>query len=164
LRTGSAVGALSLACVVFLSGCTASSFYRNGTAWRHRDAEVVAPDLMREGWKRVRVPETDLAFRKNGEGVIAMRVSCNGQPRSLLGAGRDLWLGIPRQQLLVRELEVNGRPAVETIGVADGTEVRAVVVETDGCVLDVAHVRVEDEPDSGVLERFLDKLRFGEQP
>jgi hypothetical protein len=122
------------------------------------------PDLTREGWRRVRLDGTHLAFQKNGEGVIALRVSCHQSPRPIQWSGRDLWLGIPRQDLVVREREVAGRSAVEMTAQADGTAVRAVVVEEDRCVMDVAHVRPEDQSDTGVLDRFLDGLKFGEAP
>ena len=163
MRNGSAARrVLSLICVVVLSGCAASGFHRRGELWRHKGAEFEVPDLTREGWRRFRLGGADLAFQKNGEGVIAVRVSCNHSPRPLQWAGRDLWLGIPREGLTVREREVGGRPAVETTGQAEGTAVRAVTVENEQCVMDVAHARLEDEADTGVFDRFLDGLRFGE--
>jgi hypothetical protein len=125
---------------------------------------VAVPDLTHEGWRRLRVDGAELAFEKNGEGIIAMRVSCGQRAGSLRSAGRDLWLGIPRRELAFREIEVGGHPAVETSGLADGAAVRAVVVTTDGCVLDLAHVRPESQPDSGALEQLLEGLRFGGTP
>jgi hypothetical protein len=155
---------LSLICVVVLTGCAAGAFDRRGDVWRHAGAGFEVPDLTREGWRRLRLDGAQLAFEKNGEGVIALRVICDRSPRPLRWAGRDLWLGIPREDLVVREREIRGRPAVETAGRAEGTVVRAVIVENERCVVGAAHVRPGEQVDTGILDHFLDGLRFEEKP
>lgn len=121
------------------------------------------PDLGREGWRRVRLEGTDLAFEREGEGVLALRAQCGEEPRDLESAGRELWIGIRREGLVVRDREVGGWPALEIGGRADGVGVRAVVIRTERCLVDVAHVRPGGEPDAGVLERLLGGLRFEER-
>ncbi len=117
-----------------------------------------------EGWSPVEVSGAELAFSKNGEGVIALRVHCPTGERTLRNASRDLWLGIPRQGLEVRDIEVQGRPAVETRATANGTEVRTVVVGSNGCIVQVAHALPSPHPETEVLERFLERLVLGAGP
>jgi hypothetical protein len=165
LRDGSAIGrVLSLICVVLLSGCLTSSFHQREATWRHCDSGLVVPDLAQEGWERFRLRGAELAFQKNGEGVIAVRVVCDGRERPLRWAGRDLWLGIPREDLVVREREVGGRSAIETAGRAEGAVVRAVVVEGDPCLVDFAHVHPVGSAVNGALDGLLERVRFGEEP
>jgi hypothetical protein len=66
--------------------------------------------------------------------------------------------------MVVREFEVGGRSAVEMAARADGVSVRAVVVEGDPCLVDFAHVRPEGSSENGTLDRFLERVRFGEEP
>ena len=148
--------------VVGLFAC-ATPFRLRGEVWRNPEANVEVPDLSREGWRRVHLDGAQLAFHSEEEGVIALRAECGDRMPDLRWAGRDLWLGIPRRELVVVEREVAGHPAIEVSGEADGVRVRAVVVQTDRCLLDVAYVRPADVPDSGALDRFLERTRLGEQ-
>jgi hypothetical protein len=152
---------LSLVVVVGLFACL-SPFRLRGEVWRHPEAKVEVPDLGREGWRRIRLDGAQLAFQSDEEGVIALRAECGNRTPELQWAGRELWFGIPRGELAVEDREVGGRPAIEVSGEADGVRVRAVVVRSDRCLLDVAHVRPADIPDSGVLDRFLARTRMGD--
>lgn len=121
-------------------------------------------DPAQEGWSPVEVSGAELAFSKKGEGVIAVRVRCPTGEKTLRNASRDLWLGIPRQGLEVRDIEVQGRPAVETRASSNGTEVRTVVVGSDGCIVQVAHALPSRLPESEALDRFLRGLVLGAGP
>lgn len=130
--------------------------------WRHESARLEVPDLTREGWERVSIDGADLAFEREGEGVIAVRAECGGPPRALEWAGRELWLGIERKDLALREREVGGWPAVELSGEAQGVQVRAVVIQREGCLVDVAHAGPPGSSGEDPLERVLGALRFEE--
>lgn len=158
--------ALAFAATLALSACVAASYVsRDGMLWHPRHPLAV-PDLAASGWRRVEVEGADLAFQKDRSGVIAVRVRCSGRRRPLPWESRELWLGIPRSMVRRRSMEVAGRPAVETIAQSGGLQIRTVVVKSEGCAVDLAHVVPPDSiSDSGsVFDEFLVRTRLSGAP
>ena len=134
LRASSAIAALCLC------ACAGSGFVgSDGLLW-YRAGVVGIPDLERSGWEAVRADGADLAFRKQGAGVIGVRLRCPAPHDALpmRWESRELWLGVPREQSEQLPLELDGRQGIEVRATSDGLALRTVMVRVDACSLDVA--------------------------
>jgi hypothetical protein len=155
LRVASAAAALC--------ACAGASFVdRGGLLW-YRTGAVGVPDLERSGWQAVRADGADLAFRKEGAGAIGVRLRCPAPHRTLplRWESRELWLGIPREQIEQRPLEVDGRPGIEMRAASHGLSLRTVLVRVDACSLDVAQAAPLGSPAAASsFERFLSGIRL----
>ena len=149
------VALLSLACV------TPPYLSRNGRLWHPRQP-VGVPDLSERGWQRVGVDGADLAFRREGDGVIAVRVRCpapDGQV-PLRWEARRLWLGVPRDEIERQPLDVDGYPGVHISSSSRELHLRTLVVRTEACSLDVAQVAPLASPHAAVFEEFVSGIRL----
>ena len=123
-----------------------------------------------QGWERARIAESDLAFRRPGADVIAMRLRCDetGRPKPvpLRWQSRGLWVGIPRAEFSMREFRFRGRKAIEMTADSDGLAVRTLVIEAGAsCRLDLAHVASAGGVDAAAdFERVLARVRIGQGP
>jgi len=156
-------------CALLVAGCVSSPyqpFDGNDGLLRHPLHPVAVPDLTAQGWEPVEFDEADLAFRKRGSGMIAVRSRCGSGSRPLVWETRDLWLGIPRQDLVSRELRVHGFPARETRAESQGLRVRTLSVQAERCTLDIAHVALplaadgSDASLDAVLDAFVEATRL----
>jgi hypothetical protein len=120
----------------------------------HRSREFGIPNLSVEGWERVRLPETDVAFRRDNDGV---RARCGNGHRAPREHSRDLWLGIARETIASNERTVASVPAHETIARSDDLRVHTVVVKSSTCLIDAVHVVRADLP-GDAFERFLSRI------
>jgi predicted Zn-dependent protease len=144
---------------VLVVGCAAPSVVsREGMLW-HRTHHFAVPDLAAEGWTPAHVDEADLAFRKAGEGVIAVRSECGDSRRSALSLTRSLWHRVPRESAELQERQVGSFEAVELTAQSEGTIVRTVVLRTDGCAIELIHVAPAGSPPSPTFDAFLEGLR-----
>ena len=140
-----------------------------GLLW-DEGARVGIPDLTLQGWERARIDESDLAFRRPGADVIAMRLRCDQAESAasvpLRWQSRELWLGIPRSDFGSREFRFRGRPAIEMTASSDGVAVRTLVIDAGGaCRLDLAHAASISAADATAdFERFLADVQIRDLP
>jgi hypothetical protein len=151
--------AAGCAWAILVVGCAAPSVVsREGMLW-HRTHHFAVPDLALEGWIPARIEEADLAFRKPGEGVIAVRSECGGSHRSAQSRTRSLWHRVPREAAQLQERRVGPFEALEVTARSEGTIVRTVVLRTDGCAIELIHVAPEGSPPSPTFDAFVQGLR-----
>ncbi len=129
--------------------------------WHPREA-VAVPDLSAAGWERVSVDDADLAFSKHGIGVVAARLRCpapaEGVP--LRWEGRQLWLGVPRDQIERFHFDVDGYEGVSMAAQSDGLYLRTATVRTGDCSLDVVQVAPEGVGADLVFDSFMARVRL----
>lgn len=156
--------AAALAGLMLCACATISYASRDGRLWHPRHA-VGVPDLVRRGWERIQLPDADLAFRRDGVGVIAVRVRCPGPGEAipLRWEARRLWLGIPRGSVERFHLDVDGYEGVSMSADAKDLKLRTLVVRTESCSLDVAQVAPLASPHEQVFEEFIAEIRLGEE-
>lgn len=145
-----------------LLGCASVAFVpRGGLLWHPRHA-VAVPDLSSSGWERVKVEGADLAFRRNGSGVIAVRVRCPPPDADvpLRWEGRELWLGIPRGDMERFHLDVDGFEGINMTAQSDDLYLRTLVVRTEECSLDIAQAALEPREAHRVFESFIARVKL----
>lgn len=135
----------ALVWLVLVSGCGAGPTFRQGV---FRDGDVVFQvGRLGDGWRRVEVSGSDLAFHsRNVGGVIAVNGDCdrdNDPPlRQLL---MQLLIGFTEREFLTEELmSLDGREAMHSIVRAkiDGVPMMLdlYVLKKDECLYDFSYV------------------------
>ena len=149
--------------VALLGACAGPAFTPSGGLLWDRARQVGVPDLTREGWQRDSIRGADLAFRKRDRGWIAVRMRCPapGDELPLRWESRELWLGIPRDALERRSLQIDGRSAVQMSARSGDLVLRTAVVRAGECSLDAAQSAPAQSADAGAsFERFLAGIRL----
>lgn len=158
MRATARLGIALIAC----AACVTPGYVPRDGLLRHPRHPVAVPDLAAQGWERVPLDDADLAFQRDGAGVIAVRVRCPASRHPLQWESRGLWLGIDRGDEERSALEVDGHPAVETFAESGRLRVRTVLVRTPACSVAIAYVAPPGGEDLATFEGFIQGLRLGE--
>ena len=154
-----------LAVAVVIAGCAAPAYVaRGGLLWHPRHL-VAVPDLSSAGWERVAIEDADLAFSKEGAGVIAVRTRCPPPDDDipLRWEGRWLWLGVPRGEIERFHLDVDGYEAVSMAAESRGLYLRTTTVRGPACSLDVVLVAPTRSGAELVFESFMAQVRLRQE-
>ena len=134
------------------SGKVVDSFYLD-------QAKGFKVPFLQEPWRRIAVPDVELAFRdEETEAVIALFSSCGSEGRAPLNVlAKRLFFGIKERKLLERRpLSLNGAEAIHTIlqGKLKEEEVKvsSYVVKRDECVYDLVYMAPPDRFEAKLLD------------
>ena len=144
------------------AGCLTPAYVpAEGMLW-HPSQRVGFPDLSREGWTRTSAKDADLAFRRPGAGVFAVRVRCPAPDDDipLRWESRGLWLGVPRDRVERRRAVVDGIEGVTMHGVLGDLALRTLVVRTQECSVDVAQVAPDGADGEVLFDAFISRVRL----
>lgn len=161
----SRLGATIVTVAIVGLGCASSSFEvrpgAEGWLW-HPSEDVGIPDLGQEGWRRVGLGVADLTFHSTRSGAISVRVRCPAPKQAipLRWEARQLWLGVPRDEIRRFHLDVDGYEGVNMEAESDGLQLRTLVVRTERCSLDVAQVAPLATDAEAVFEDFISRIRL----
>ena len=152
----------ALGCVVVVAvGCATRWIPQDQLLW-HPEYPLAVPDLSQEGWQRASVEGAEIAFGRHGAGVIAVHATCpvreTGTP--LRWEGRELWLGIPRNDMERFYFDVDGYEGINLSAESDGLYLRTLTVRTEQCLIDVAQVAPIDSAHDRVFEDFVQRMRL----
>lgn len=148
---------------IVVVGCgTASQF--DGTVYQSESTRFSVGPL--PGWTRVEDTDSNLAFRRDGMGVIGVHSTCEGYddvpPQAL--ANHLLFGTTDRNYVLDETAPVDGRDARHVLVDAslDGVriELEFFVLIKDGCVFDLTHARPAGSTEAvrGQFRAFVDKF------
>lgn len=152
----------ALGCVVVVAaGCATRWIPQDQLLW-HPDYPLAVPDLSQEGWQRASIDGAEIAFGRQGEGVIAVHATCPVRKRDtpLRWQGRELWLGIPRGDMERFHFDVEGYEGVNISAESDGLYLRTLTVKTEQCLIDVVQVAPVDSPHDQIFENFVRRMRL----
>jgi hypothetical protein len=148
----------ALSCILLLALPACATIYvaRADMLW-HPDHPVGIPDLTTAGWQRVDIDGADVAFQRNGSGVIAVRVRCPAPDDDvpLRWEARGLWLGVPRGDMERFYMDVDGYEGVSISAPHGDVMLRTLVVRTEACSLDVAQLAADPVEGVRVFEQFV---------
>jgi len=142
-------------------GCSTTSSQFDGTVYQNESTRFSVGAL--PGWTRVEETDSNLAFRRDGMGVIGVHSSCEDYedvtPQVL--ANHLLFGTTERKYVLDETAPVDGRDARHVLVEAslDGVrlELEIFVLVRDGCVYDLTHARPagSGEPVRGPFLEFV---------
>ena len=166
MRSAGWLGTLGWLALLAVAGCATSSYVQRGDLLWHPHHPVAVPDLGSAGWERVAVTDADLAFARDGDGVIAVRVRCPAPAAEvpLRWEGRQLWLGVPRGKIERFHLDVDGYEGVSMASESDGLSLRTLTVRGPDCSLDVVQVAPADSGAELLFESFVAGVRLRPEP